>query len=315
MKPLRIAIAGLPMTTAFRRASGVLASCLLLSGELLAQSAVTVGWTGELGGDSGKHSPVRFTVRDDPAAADFMIISPSSDTTRVSNVRFDGPIVHFRAAFKTPAVCALRAAPPRGYTGLCDAGEGSTLTLSMMPPVPGLLLPAHEMALAREAAPAHLAEHASVFVLEGSGYHEVSGDDGYACYIWRPRTVDLWPICQQRDVTDALLPVERLRSRLRANGKVSEAAIEDSIARAYSTGVFQAPRPGSIGYMLSPHAWTLGSQSPDPTFLPPHLHIYSPGVTNASLGIDAAKHARMRVEREGLPDASIIVAPAYSGRP
>jgi hypothetical protein len=239
MKPLRIAVASLPMTTTFRRASRVVASCLLLSGKLLAQPAVTMGWTGDLGGDSGKHSPVRFTVREDPAEAEFTIISPPSDTTRVSNVRFDGPIVHFRAAFKTPAVCALRAAPPRGYTGLCDAGEGSTFTLSMVPPVPGLLLPAHEMALAREAAPAQLAEHASVFVLEASGYHEVSGDDGYACYIWRPRTVDLWPICQLRDVTDALLPVERLRSRLRANGKVSEAAIEDSIVHGYSSGVFR----------------------------------------------------------------------------
>ena len=59
-----------------------------------------------------------------------------------------------------------------------------------------MLLPDHEVLLARDAALPSLARDASVYVLGPSGYREVEhGTNGYTCFIKRPRRQDVWPIC------------------------------------------------------------------------------------------------------------------------
>jgi hypothetical protein len=274
-------------------------------------------WTGVMRVGQGAARPVRYSVPDDPRSAVFAILANANehDTIAATNVRFDGGTLHFRAAVGPGAVCTLRAVPARGYSGSCDVERGDVATLTMVPPVAGMILPGHELMLAREAAPGPVAEHASVYVLESSGYTEmVRGDNGFTCFIWRPRAVDLWPICHTRDATDALLPVEQLRSVLRVAG-LDERVIADSVASGYRTGRFRAPIAGSVGYMLSPHAWTLEAGTDDPSLLPLHLHVYVPNVTNAALGIDASRRILTRVEREGWPDASIIVLAPSGGHP
>jgi hypothetical protein len=279
---------------------------LTAASPLVGQSPSPISWTGVMRGERGSTQPIRYSVPDDPQNTTFAIIR-GRDTIAVTDVRFDGSTLSFRSALESGAACRLTAVPGRGYSGSCDLAGGSAVTLTMIPPVPGMILPGHELTLAREAAPGHLADQASVYVLRSSGYAElVHGTISFVCYVWRPRGVDFWPICMRRDAADALLPVEQLRSGLRAAG-LSERVIADSVDSAYRTGRFRSPIGGSVGYMLSAHAWTAEEGTNYPMTLPPHLHIYLPNITNAALGIDLSRRNLMRVEREGWPDASLIV--------
>ena len=132
---------------------------------------------------------------------------------------------------------------------------------------------------------------------------------GFSCFIERPTKNDAWPMCANREAGEALLPVEQYRVRLRASG-ASDSAITDSILRGYRSGRFRPPPTGALAYMLSRSAWTRDPETGVQAFLTPHVHIYAPNVTNASLGVDTARRlvVPMRVEREGRPDASIIAA-------
>ena len=115
-------------------------------------------------------------------------------------------------------------------------------------------------------------------------------------------------MCGNREASEALLPVEEYSVGLRARG-VSDAAISDSVLGAYRSGRFRPPPTGAVTYMLSRSAWTANKATGAQIFLTPHVHLYAPNVTNARLGVDTAQRpvVPMRVEREGRPDASIIV--------
>ena len=243
--------------------------------------------------------------------------------TVVTDVQITGVSVRFRAEVGGSADCALDAVPARGYKGTCALAAGDTAEFTLIPPVAGMMLPAHEVRLARDAAPPHIARAASVFVLGPAGYAEaVRGTNGFTCFIERPTVNDIWPICHNREGAERLLPVERYRARLRVAG-VGDAAITDSVLRAYREGRFRAPTSGALGYMLSRYAWTASAKTGAPIFLGPHLHFYAPATTNARIGVMAGERpaVAMRVEREGRPDASVIVGvrvidpPAAQARP
>jgi hypothetical protein len=188
--------------------------------------------------------------------------------------------------------------------------------MSIRPPRPGMLFPAHEVMIARSAAPQHLAAGAGVYVYGVSGYTLVTpSTNGFVCIVERPRVVDAWPICFNVEAGRTVLMGELLRGRLRSAG-VAEAAIDDSISAKYRDGVFQTPLEPAIGHMLSPYAWTADTTSGRAVYLPLHVHVYLPYATPASLGIDekaAAHEVRsrgFRVERAGRPDASLIIRTA-----
>ena len=226
-----------------------------------------------------------------------------------TNVEFSGTSVRFRATLRGEADCKLDAIPALGYKGVCRLATGDSVDLALVPPTPGMLLAEHEVRIARDAAPPAIQTDASIFVFEPSGYTEaVHGTNGFACFIERPTANDAWPMCHNREAADALLPVEQYRVGLRRNG-VGDSAIRDSVVAGYRSGRFHAPATGALGYMLSRSAWTLDTETHVQTFLGPHLHIYAPNVTNAGIGVDITKRpvVAMRVEREGTPDASIIV--------
>ena len=60
---------------------------------------------------------------------------------------------------------------------------------------------------------------------------------------------------------------------------------------------------------ISRHAWTVDPATGSREFIPPHLHFYVPYATNALLGVDSTANGivPIRIEREGKPDASVIV--------
>ncbi len=280
---------------------------------LAARVAVPVEWSGSRKTREGS-SPVRYRIPSGTNVRAFEIIPVGSDENNriisATDVEFVGTSVRFRATFGAGAGCKLDAVPAKGYAGACALSTGDSIELTLVPPVPSMLLADHEILIARDAAPPPLRAGSSVFVLGPKGYTElVHGPNGFSCFVERPTKNDAWPMCANSEAAEALLPAEQYRVRLRAKG-VSESAITDSVLRGYRVGRFRPPRTGALAYMLSRSAWTADSETGSRTFLTPHVHIYAPNVTNARLGVDTAQRlvVPMRVEREGRPDASIIVA-------
>jgi hypothetical protein len=268
----------------------------------------TTTWSGSLQAASRPAEAVEARIDAGRSATASFPLGVAGREARATGVRYDGTTVSFEAALGGPAQCRLDAAPARGYSGLCRWQSGDSATLTLIPPVPGMLFPDHEVALALDAGPPTIGGGASVLVFGPAGYTEVvSGTNGFTCFIWRPRPQDLWPICETREAADAIVPLERLRLALRAAG-VDEARIADSVTSAYRSGRLRPPPPGAVGYMLSNSAWTV-DRTGARAFVGPHLHFYTPYDTNARLGIDSTGKGSvpMRLEREGAPDASVIV--------
>jgi len=291
--------------------STALASVLAVS-SLAAQDSIP-RWSGSLR-TRDRTSLVEYRIPSGTHIGGFEIIPVGSaankGTDSATNVEFVGTSVRFRATVGGGAGCKLEAIPANGYKGTCALSTGDSIELTLVPPLPGMLLAEHEILIAHDAAPPALRDAASVFVLGPAGYTElVHGTNGFTCFIERPTKDDAWPMCGNREASEALLPVEQYSVRLRTNG-VSDAVISDSVLRGYRSGRFRPPPTGALAYMLSRSAWTANKETGARTFLSPHVHIYAPNVTNARLGVDTSQRlvVPMRVEREGRPDASIIVA-------
>ena len=280
----------------------------------LAVSAATTSgqtsqrWSGSVRSGSDAW-PIEARIPDKPGLRAFEITSHGRVTVHASDVEITGIRVRFHATFDSGAECAIDAVPARGYAGSCALATGDSVRLMLVPPASGMLFPDHEIALALDAAPPSIRRDASVFVLTGVGYTEaVRGTNAFTCFIERPTANDLWPMCMNREASKTLVPVERMRARLRAVGS-TDATLADSVAEGYRRGRFRAPASGAMAYMLSRYAWTANVETGAQEFIGPHLHIYAPFSTNARIGVDTTTRpvVAMRVEREGRPDASIIV--------
>ena len=104
-----------------------------------------------------------------------------------TNVEFSGTSVRFRATIGTEADCKLDAVPACGYKVACTLVAGDTVSLTLVPPVPSMLLPDHEIMIARDAAPPPLQAGVAVYVLGPSGYTEaLRATNGFTCFIERP---------------------------------------------------------------------------------------------------------------------------------
>jgi hypothetical protein len=142
----------------------------------------------------------------------------------------------------------------------------------------------YEIALARSAAPEHIAAEAAVFVLEPDGYVERSaGSNGFTCLVERswsspigPHT-DFFnpklraPICYNAEATRTVLTEYLRRTELALAGK-SIGEIRETIAQDIGTGRIPAPRELAMSYMLS-GAQVLGTETGR---YKPHVMFYVP---------------------------------------
>jgi hypothetical protein len=132
-----------------------------------------------------------------------------------------------------------------------------------MAPLENYLMPRDaEIALARSAAPASVADDASVMVLERQGYTTaVQGRNGFVCYVERSwaNTTDkpeFWnpkvraPNCFNAAAAGSITPIYMMKTRLVLAGK-SKAEIAQAIAAALDSGKLPALAPGSMCYMMS----------------------------------------------------------------
>ena len=148
-----------------------------------------------------------------------------------------------------------------------------------------------EIALARSAAPASIADGATVMVLERQGYTTVvQGTNGFLCYVerswahdtdhpefWNPKART--PNCFNAAAAGSVSPLYLMKTRLVLGGK-SKAEIAQAIAAALDSGELPALAPGSMCYMMSKEQY-LNDQGHN---WRPHVMFYAAGDVAKSWG-------------------------------
>ncbi|HTW44343.1 MAG TPA: hypothetical protein VMD58_02265 [Acidobacteriaceae bacterium] len=132
-----------------------------------------------------------------------------------------------------------------------------------MAPLEEYLMPQDaEIAMARSAAPASIADDATVMVLGRQGYTAVvQGTNGFLCIVGRSwakpsKDPEFWnpklrsPNCFNAAAVRSYLPVYLMKTRLVLAGK-SKAEIDQALATALDHGVLTALEPGGMCYMTS----------------------------------------------------------------
>lgn len=153
-----------------------------------------------------------------------------------------------------------------------------------------------EVAFALSAAPPHLRDSASVYVLDPArGYFEARrGTNGFRCLVLRtewewpqlPFRDDIFvPMCADAAGAAAMLPVLVDVAAMRAHGD-SPRTVYDEVMRRFADGRYHAPSRAGVTYMLGPVMRTfLDSASREPmTMVGPHFMFYAPNVTDADIG-------------------------------
>jgi len=171
-----------------------------------------------------------------------------------------------------------------------------------------------EIELALSAAPPAVGANAAVWVLEAQGYVKArEGTNGYACMVSRTdHALDLTPVCHDQNGSETMIPEALLRAELRAKG-LDEDQVKARIGAAYADGTLRVPKPGGISYMVSTKGYTWNAKKNAKEMVPPHVMVYAPYATNASLGIDAKRMSEIYrggmpfVRHEGSPHAFIII--------
>jgi hypothetical protein len=138
------------------------------------------------------------------------------------------------------------------------------------PPIADYLMPRDtEIAMARTAAPAIIADRASVKVLTRTGYEVASqGDNGAVCLVMRGFTAPTYtpaplrdlvydpsvhaPICFAAPAARAVLPYYELRTRLAMAGKTPD-QIGEAVQAAYVKGELPRRDGATFAYMFSAH--------------------------------------------------------------
>lgn len=170
-----------------------------------------------------------------------------------------------------------------------------------------------EIALARSAAPKHVADSATVLVLTRSGYLEAArGTNGFTCFVQHSfdgRIGDsaFWkasirgPICLNPPAVRTVLPEMRKRAEWIMTG-VSPSEIAVRTKKAYASHVFPMPATGAMAFMLSPDQH-LGDT--DPHWVPHLMFWYSTSMSAALWGVGGATSTI--IDGSGLdPDAQVL---------
>ena len=156
--------------------------------------------------------------------------------------------------------------------------------------------------LAKSAAPPEISDHATVYVLDKTGYVKVQdGTNGFSCFVDRQTPFNLEPTCFDVEGSASTLPTRFYAEEQRAQGK-SEEEIKAAIDNGYKSGKFHAPAKPGIVYMLSDQGVLFISGKS--VHIPPHLMFYAPYATDKDIGSPPAAANMPRLIRAGQPDAS-----------
>ncbi len=179
---------------------------------------------------------------------------------------------------------------------------------------PQLIEPAMEIEMALSAAPQHLRNGATVYVLKRGGYVKVrEGSNGFTCLVEREGGKDTSPICFDREGSETTLAMVLRRMQLVEQEKGPK-EIDHTIDEDYHTGRLFAPRKPGVAYMLSTefkrHDHKTGNMV---AVFPPHVMFYAPFMKNSDIGArpeDRGSESQPWILNEGKAWAYIIVVPS-----
>src|SRR5690349_21693021 len=193
---------------------------------------------------------------------------------------------------------------------LLGANLAATAQTDMPKPAYDFALPREErIKLAESAAPPELADHATVYLLERTGYIKIrEGTNGFSCLVDRQTPLNLEPTCFDAEGSATTLPTRLFVEEQRAKGK-SEKQIKAEIDDGYKSGKYKTPSKPGIAYMMSDKGFLLVPETNKLVAIPPHLMFYAPYATDKDIGPPPAARNMPRVIRPGQPDAYIIVIP------
>jgi hypothetical protein len=161
--------------------------------------------------------------------------------------------------------------------------------------------------LAKSAAPPEISDHATVYLLDKTGYVKVQdGTNGFSCFVDRQTPFNLEPTCFDAEGSASTLPTRLFAEQQRAQRKPEE-EIKAAIDNGYNSGKFHAPTKPGIVYMMSDQGVLFVSGKS--VHIPPHLMFYAPYATDKDIGSPPATANMPRLIRAGQPDAVVIVMP------
>jgi hypothetical protein len=152
-----------------------------------------------------------------------------------------------------------------------------------------------EIALAKSAAPAAIANNATVEVMGRKGYETaIKGKNGFVCLVERSWTAgiddpDFWnpklrgPICFNPPAVRTYVPLTRMKTELVLAGKSKEQMFA-AIAGAFDKKELSQPEPGSMCYMMSKDQYLADADGN----WHPHLMFFLPATDSAFWGAGVA---------------------------
>ena len=203
--------------------------------------------------------------------------------------------------------------------GAMAATQSAPSSYPRMAPLSEYLMTDHaaEIALARSAAPAPIADGATVLVLERRGYvTAVEGKNGFVCVVergwmspfdapnfWNPKLRG--PICFNPEAARSILPMTVKRTALVLAGHSRE-DIKKDIEAALAARQLPPLEPGAMSYMMSKQGY-LGDQA---GHWIPHLMFYTG--TNVDWGADqAGSPVMLNPQFRGAPEpVNVFMVPA-----
>jgi len=151
-----------------------------------------------------------------------------------------------------------------------------------------------EIRFASSAAPPHLRDNATVYVLDpGKGYMMARhGTSGVSCIVVRSdwqwpspsfRDDIYWPVCYDSEGSKTLLQDYFYAAELRARGMDSR-QVHAEVTKRFGTPMAPNPSRTGVAYMIAPIMRGYTAAPGPVTMNMPHYMFYAPGVKDADIG-------------------------------
>lgn len=151
-----------------------------------------------------------------------------------------------------------------------------------------------ETRFALSAAPPHLRDHATVYLLDPAKGYALGkqGTNGVSCIVvrsdWQFPTLAFrddifWAVCYDSEGSKTLLQDYLHAAELRAQG-MNAKEVHDAVTKKFGTAAYPNPARTGVAYMIAPimRGWT---NAPQPvTMNMPHYMFYAPNVKNSDIG-------------------------------
>ena len=170
-----------------------------------------------------------------------------------------------------------------------------------------LLPAAEEIALARTAAPASVADSATIYVLTDTAYvAAVRGTSGASCYIDRSWNLALEPQCFDAEGSATVMRIHMRKTVLLHRG-VSYAEAERQVGAELAEGKLRLPRRPAMSYMMSAEQKLYNDSGVAVGAWQPHIMVYYPYLSTSDLGMRVPDLSAAVVSNEGEATSSIVV--------